>query len=63
MIKCISILALILGAIAAAQIGVGGPSDITSDRAVNTMADRFRAADVPTLDFGTNSPRWSLPKS
>ena len=63
MIKRISILALILGAIAAAQIGVGGPSDMTSDRAVNTMADRFRAADVPTLDFGTNSPRWSLPKS
>lgn len=63
MIKRISILALILGAIAAAQIGVGGPSYTNNDKAVDTMADRFRAADVPTLDFGTNSPRWSLPKS
>ena len=63
MMKRISILALILGAIAAAQIGVGGPSYTTNDKAVDTMADRFRAADVPTLDFGTNSPRWSLPKS
>ena len=63
MIKRISIMALILGAIAAAQIGVGGPSYTTNDKAVDTMADRFRAADVPTLDFGTNSPRWSLPKS
>ena len=59
MIKRISILALILGAIAAAQIGVGGPSV----GAIDPQVDRFLAADVPALDFGTHSPRWSLPKS
>lgn len=59
MIKRISILALILGAIAAAQIGVGGPSDLSNE----TTADRFSAAAVPVLDFGDNAPRWALPKS
>lgn len=59
MIKRISILALILGAIAAAQIGVGGPSET----AITETADRFHAAHVPALDFGAETPRWSLPKS
>ena len=59
MFKRISILALILGAIAAAQIGVGGPSDLSN----KATADRFSAAAVPVLDFGDHAPRWTLPKS
>jgi len=58
MINRLSILALIFGAVAAAQIGFSGPSDTPTP-----SATRFSASDVPALSFGTEAARWILPES